>query len=259
MLLGTLAGLGYAIEQATGLLMLAGTVGVLFLRRPRLSTVLLAGLGALPWLALHHGLTFAVGGTFGPINSVPEYFDYPDSGFDTTNMTGSWHHADLWDFAYYAGGLLFGNRGFLQSDLPFLLAVAAVPFLLRDRRDLQLEVLFASGLCLMTWLVYAALSNNWSGDCCSIRWFVPLLAPGYFLLALLLREYPARRIHFLVLSAGGMVLGAVMWWCGPWECEIPAYWPISVVAIVAWLVELYLVRRWDRRQGIQTGAPAATR
>jgi len=34
--------------------------------------------------------------------------------------------------------------------------------------------------CLGVWLLYAALSNNYGGLCCSIRWFVPLLAPAVY-------------------------------------------------------------------------------
>ena len=66
---------------------------------------------------------------------------------------------------------------------------------------------------LGVWLVYAALSNNYGGVCCTIRWFVPLLAPAYFWLALLLRDLPQYRIDFVVLSgvggrAGGLSSGS---------------------------------------------------
>src|SRR5262249_16580770 len=143
---------------------------------------------ALPWVLLHHGLTYAVAGTLAPINSIPEYFDYPGSYFDAGNMTGRWHHAGLLDFASYAGMLLFSDRAFLTHNLPLLLAVPAVPLLLwRDRpaglqcsMGLRLEILFAAAWCAGTWLIYAALSNNYAGNCCSVRWFVPLLAPGFF-------------------------------------------------------------------------------
>ena len=61
--------------------------------------------------------------------------------------------------------------------------------------------------CGGTWLLYAALSNNYSGPCCSIRWFVPFLAPAYYVLALLLKRFPEYRWDFYVLSGWGAVLG----------------------------------------------------
>jgi hypothetical protein len=235
LLVGTLAGLGYALEQAAGLLLLGGVL-LLLTWRWRLRAVLLAGLGALPWVAVHHGLTYAVAGTLAPINSIPEYFDYPGSVFHAGNMTGRWHHANLLEFAVYAGGLLFSDRGFLESNMPLLLALPAVPFLLWREKGLRLEVLFAAGWCAGTWLIYAALSNNYAGCCCSIRWFVPLLAPGFFLLGLLLRDWPGWRADFLVLSAWGAVQSALFWWCGgTWCVMITGYWELQGAALLTWL------------------------
>jgi hypothetical protein len=46
---------------------------------------------------------------------------------------------------------------------------------------------------------------------------VPLLAPGYFALALLLRERPLWLGDFLILSFAGMVWGVAAWIDGPWQ------------------------------------------
>lgn len=50
----------------------------------------------------------------------------------------------------------------------------------------------------------------------SVRWFVPLLVPGFWLLARLLSECPSFRADFLVLTGWGLVLGYQMWQLGPW-------------------------------------------
>jgi hypothetical protein len=235
LLVGTLAGFGYALEQGGGLLLLGGVL-LLLTWRWRLRAVLLAGLGALPWVVLHHGLTYAVAGTLAPINSIPEYFDYPGSRFNAANMTGRWHHAGLWDFASYAGMLLFSDRGFLEANLPLLLAVPAVPFLLWREKGMRLEILFAVGWTVGTWLIYAALSNNYAGVCCSVRWFVPLLAPGFFLLGLLLRDWPGWRADFLDLSGWGAVQSALFWYGGgTWCSQIPGFWVLQGAALMTWL------------------------
>jgi hypothetical protein len=247
--IGTLVGLAYALEQVPGLLMIAGTFVILFLRWPRLRTVGLALAGAMPWLLLHHALTYHIAGTIGPANSVPEYFAYPGSQFDRSNMTGVWHHETLAAFGEYAANLLVGDRGFVQANLPMLLAIVAAPFVVRRLPALRLEILFALGLSVGTWLAYAALSNNYSGWCCSIRWFVPLLAPGFFVLALVLREYPRRRVDCVVLAAYGAVLATLMWWDGPWDSDTPGYWPITGAALVTWLVVAVFSRVADYRAG----------
>jgi hypothetical protein len=242
--LGTLAGLAYAIEQPTGSLLLAGTLAVALVR-PQTRRIQAAGIylaAALPWAALHHALIYSFAGTLRPIGAIPEFFDYPGSEFHAGNLTGLWNHAGVADFLGYARALLMGERGFLQANLPLWLALLAVVLLGRteSRRPL---VLLACGCCVGTWLIYAALSTNLAGVCCSVRWFVPLLAPAYYLLALLLRDRPFRA-DFAVLSAWGAVLAALMWYHGPWYPTPPLFWPIQWAALASWA--LCWTWRWWR-------------
>jgi hypothetical protein len=95
--------------------------------------------------------------------------------------------------------------------------------------------LLCYGWALGTWLVFALLSNNFSGWCLSVRWFVPLLAGGYFLLALLLRERPDLRLDFLLLTGWGLVLAPQMWVAGTWHGFVPYFWPTLAGALATWL------------------------
>jgi hypothetical protein len=237
-LIGTLAGLGYAIEQASGALLLAGTVLVVgWYCRGWRGAALAAG-AALPWVVLHHAVTYSFAHTLRPIGAVPEYFDYPGSEFHAGNLTGLWNHPSLADFADYSWRLLFGGRGFIQSNVPLFLALAAGALLLWRRRPerplLWLAALWAAG----TWLVYAALSRNYAGVCCSIRWFVPLLAPAYLVLAVLLRDHPAYRLDLLLLSGWGARLAFLMWDDGPWGYSAwldgDVFWDLQTWALATW-------------------------
>ena len=96
---------------------------------------------------------------------------------------------------------------------------------------------------LAVWLLYAALSTNYGGTCCTVRWFVPLLAPAYFWLALLLRDWPQYRIDFVVLSVWGAVLGVFFWPGGPFgayydEATFPifpyVFWTVLAAALLTW-------------------------
>jgi hypothetical protein len=259
--LGTLAGLGYTIDLGAGPVILLCT-SILILsyslfpsskREPirdqspcHLATLppcLSFGLGALPWLVLHHALNYAIGGSFKPANANPAYFDWPGSPFDVHNLTGSWIHSGPLSFLLYAASMLAGKRGFFGRNLPLFLAVPALGMLFRHHRERRREVLWAAGCCFGTWILYAATSNNSSGQCCSIRWFVPLLAPAYYLLALFLQRHPAYRMDFVILSVWGMLL-VVFMREGPWiQHMVRFFWPIQVAALCSWALCHHLRRR----------------
>jgi hypothetical protein len=144
----------------------------------------------------------------------------------------------------YALDLLVGKRGFLGHNLALYLAVPAAAWLLCSPRRKRPEVVLAIGWCLGVWLLYAATSTNYSGACCSVRWFVPLLAPGYFVLAVFLRERPAYRRDFAVLSAWAAAMGAAMWWKGPWMLRmVPQYWLFVGGAAVSLAVVRFITNR----------------
>jgi hypothetical protein len=98
------------------------------------------------------------------------------------------------------------------------------------------EACFAATWVAGTYALYAVFSNNYGGACCSVRWFVPFLAPGFWLLAWLLTRHPEFRADFLILSGWGLALSAVMGWGGPWIVRmVPGYWPIQGAALLSWL------------------------
>lgn len=236
-ILGTLAGLAYTIDLAAGPLLLMTALACVIYRLGRnwagLAIFLVA---ALPWVALHQSLNYTIGGTLTPLGSVAEYFDWPGSPFRRETLTGFWNHASLLGFAYYLAALLVDpQRGFLLHNLPLLVLVPGTVRLARRRTSEWFELLALTGWAAGVWLIYGALSVNFSGDCCSIRWFVPLLAPGYLALAILLRDdVRYRRGHWL-LSLVGLPLAAMMWWQGPWdEPHTPYFIPLELTGLAVW-------------------------
>jgi hypothetical protein len=258
---GTLAGLGYTIDLGAGPVILLCT-GVLIvvcqaetlprsvanqlregIGSPGRASLLIFLLAALPWLVLHHALNYAIGGTFKPANANPEYFDWPGSPFGVRNLTGSWVHDGPLPFLVYATSMIAGKRGFVGHNLPLFLAFPAAMMLWRRHGENRRELLWALGCCGGTWLLYAATSNNSSGQCCSIRWFVPLLAPAYYLLALFLKRYPEYRIDFAILSLWGMIL-VVLMREGPWITHmVPLFWPIQAAALFSWAIRHHFRHR----------------
>ena len=243
--LGTLAGFGYSIDLGTGPPLFACALVLVTWRCRSIAGVGLFVLGALPWLVLHHAVNYAVGGTFKPANAVAAHFLWEGCPFNAQNMTGTWKHESVYDFLSYALSLLFGKRGFVGHDVPLFLSLTAMAALLRRRIGELPELLFAGCWCGGTWLAYACLSNNSSGLCCSIRWFLPLLAPAYYVLAVALRHRPEWRGDLLILSGWGAVLAALAWWRGPWvDVMLAAYWPLLGAALSCW----FGYRLWQTRE-----------
>jgi hypothetical protein len=243
--LGALAGLGYTIDLGAGPPLLLAAAALVAYRCRRLGPLAAFALGALPWLALHHALNYAIGGTFGPYAAVPAYFRWPGSPFNEQNLTGVWSNHGPLDLAAYAAGLLVSRRGFLVHNLPLWLALPGVVMLWRRRPAEWPEVVFAAGWGVTTWLVYALGSTGYGGGACSIRWFVPLLGPGFFVLAVCLREAPRLTGDFLLLSGWGAAAGALMWYQSAWmEHSVPLLRLLPALALLHWgAYRLRLLRR----------------
>src|SRR5262249_48942778 len=128
-----------------------------------------------------HAVNYVLGGTLLPLGAVPAYFDWPGSPWKAEILTGGWKHPAVYPFLIYALTMLEGPPGFFGANPTLFLLLPSLGLLLR-RRPQRPEVLFALTLCGGVWLMYAANSNNYGGGCLSVRWFVPLLVPAYYLL-----------------------------------------------------------------------------
>jgi len=244
--LGTLLGLAHAVDTGAGPVVFLITLILAVYRCRKATRALVMMLAALPWICLHHALNYAVGGTLRPANAVIAYFAWPGCTFNAQNMTGVWHHAGVGDFLLYGMDMLAGRRGFVGHNLPLYLAVLATPILWRRRFKEFPELIWALCCCGGIWLLYAVCSNNYSGQCCSIRWFVPLLAPAYGILALLLRECRRFVLPFAILSILGMVAGSYMWSAGPWmKHMVPLYWLWQCAAGLTLVVTARAPKRVD--------------
>jgi len=252
LLLGAAAGLAYSADLGVGPPLIVTLLGVIVWRTGSGMSVAKFLLGAGPWLILHHAVNYAVGGALKPANAVPEYLAWPGSPFSAETMTGQLNHPSVFHFFAYAAQMLVGKQGFLFHNLATLLVLPAAFRLWRTRNDAvayRPEVVWALAWCALGWLAYAATSNNYSGGCLSIRWFVPLLAPLYLVIAVGLRAGVIALRELAVLTGAGVVLMALAWWNGPWTLRmVPGYWIVAAGALIAW----GMVARRSERQQCQT-------
>jgi hypothetical protein len=231
---GAVVGFAYNLDFGLGPPLVAAVLAAVAVRTRRAVPVLTCAAAALPCVLAGHAINAAVGGDWvRPLNMHPEYLAWPGSPF-TTTMTGVIRPHPV-PQALYALDLLFGKKGFLTHNPPLLLAVTAgAAALARTGRD-RPELLALTGWCAAGWLLYGALSKNHGGMCVSIRWFVPFLVPGFWVLARLLAERPQFRPDFVALAVWGAVLSASAWSVGPWwGRNVPLYWWVFGGSLLTW-------------------------
>jgi hypothetical protein len=255
---GFVAGFAYNLDFGIGPPLVLAVLAAAALRTRRLLPVVVCGLGMLPCVAAGHAINFVIGGDWlRPLNMHPEYLAWPGSPFDTT-MTGVLRPRPVAQ-ALYTLDLLFGKKGFLTHNPPLLLAVAAGVLVLRRAPRDPREQLTHGAWCVVGWLMYGVLSKNHGGACVSIRWFVPFLVPGFWLLAKVLAERPTFRRDFVALAAWGLVLSASAWTVGPWWMRIvPGYWWVFGGSLITWgLVRYFAPRAKTEVPNATFPAPAA--
>jgi len=244
--LGCLAGLGYALDQAAGP-PLIGAVALVAFRTRSVGSALLFVLGALPWFAIHHIVTYSIGGTIGPYSAVPEYYRWPGSPFDESNLTGVWGNLGVWGTLTYAAEmLLLSKRSFLLNNLPLILVFPAIRVLWRRHREVKEwpELLFAFVWFLATVSIYAVGSTGYGGVCTSIRWFIPLLAAGFYTIAVALRYEPNFIGHSMTLGFWSFLVGGFLWYQGAWlDHSVASLWIVETAGITLWFADR-LWRSW---------------
>ena len=115
------------------------------------------------------------------------------------------------------------------------------------------ELLLAALLCAGTWTLYWIAATT-TGLSASIRWFVPLLAPAFFGLMLVLQARPGLLDQFKILTEFGMILTAALFWIGPFRNPDPlAFWPIVALALVTLILTF-----WRPRSATVLKLPAST-
>lgn len=241
---GLVTGFAYNLDFGVGPPLVPAVLAVVAARTRRLTAVAACGLAMLPCVVAGHAINYQIGGDWlRPLNMNPEYLSWPGSPFATT-MTGVVRPQPVQQFLY-ALEILVGNKGFLVHNPSLVLALAAGAAVLRQpATPHRAELLALCAWCAAGWLLYGALSRNRGGACVSIRWFLPFLAPGFWLLAKVLVERPALRRDFVALSAWGVPLAASAWLVGPWWARVvPGNWFAFAGALLTWGTLRYRARR----------------
>ena len=184
-------------------------------------------LGGAPFVLVHHYLGYQIAGSWGPINANPAFFQWPGCPFTPESLTGGFKHPHLGKFLLYTGDMLFGKKGFLFHTGVGLLGVLVLLRLVSAPSNPSPKGMWvASGLAFSIGvLVYALGSNNQSGLCRSVRWFVPLGIPLWYVASSLVNGGGWRFRVYAASVFVGLWVGIWGAWLGPWEGSVlPGYW-----------------------------------
>ena len=231
---GSLLGFGYTLDLGVGPVLVVVTIGSLTWYTRSLKLLLLVILGSAPCIILHHILNYHIGGTLVPANANPDYLTWPGSPFNPENMTGGFKHT-WWFFPLYTIDMMVGKNGFLSHSIPLWLLPGAIVILYKRGKQERRILAFALLWVLGAWLLYAAASNNYAGGGIAIRWFVPFLAPGYWIVGRLMKAEPRYWPDFIWLSIVGLGLAMAMQLVGMWTIRmVPGLWAFMAIAGVGW-------------------------
>ncbi|MGL6074506.1 MAG: hypothetical protein ACRC8S_10130 [Fimbriiglobus sp.] len=249
--LGACLGAIYTLDAALGPAT-AISLGLWWLWKRDWRTLLLACIAALPWVLAHHAVIYHLTGAFGSPAVNPKFWDYEGSIFDEKSLTGSGFKHNTLGTLTYAWDLLFAGQGFLIHNPIMLVAVVVGLITACVHKPERTWLLWLIGWWVMCQVPYVLLSDNFSGVCLSIRWFLPLLAIAAPLLAISLNRFPGLRWPLLAALPLGLYLGYEEMNLGTWNfTELPI---LRTLATITWLLipMLWLsieAVRWIRSPG----------
>ncbi|MCC3404359.1 MAG: hypothetical protein JGK17_01855 [Microcoleus sp. PH2017_10_PVI_O_A] len=150
-------------------------VAIDFFNKPLKSKIVFALACALV-LVIYFKLNVYTSGSLLPPSMNKPLWDYPDSQFDSSNLSGLAFHPTLSSLLNYAFHMIIGNRG-LISYTPILgFSIFGFIKILSDRqfkyRQEYLLILLASGAYVM---MYIFRSNNYSGYSYGVRWYANIM------------------------------------------------------------------------------------
>lgn len=160
-------------------------------------------LGALPVLALHFGLTYAISGGILPIYLRKELYDYEGSYWRDPQGIDSLNQPKL----VYLFHLTLGRKGFLLLYPILWLAVVAMARAARDRVALLRGERIGYGLLVLLWLgFYTLTTRNYGGASYGVRWFIFFLPPLSLFVGMQLARIRSRAVWALVWALFGISL-----------------------------------------------------
>ena len=181
-----------------------------------LRCALLYIIGAIPPLLIHSLANMKISGSVFPVNVNPEYFQYPGTIFNETNLSGVVSNDSLKEIITYGFNCLFGPRGLFIYTPLLIFALIGCVFALKHKHS-RPKVLLIILPIIFILAFYIWRTQNYGGDSYGIRFFLafmPVLFLGIILMQDTLRKKIVRLLFKIavvwsfIFAAVGIVLPA---------------------------------------------------
>ncbi len=166
----------------------------------------------------HFSINYAVGGTFLPLQIIPEFFEFEGSTWSNASALSGVQANPLGFTIQYAFLSLIGSKGFLWYNPLLLLLPISMIKAFRPGHALRNETLVIFTGSVIVMLYYFFFSSNYGGWSYSIRWFLPLLPLAYFYLfdfGSIIRQQPQKPIFFMLVVMAIVI--ALVGLINPWS------------------------------------------
>jgi len=191
---GVLAGLAASIDLVAGNIFLILFI-IFFLIRTRLFEAFLFFIGAVIPIIIQSSITWHISGSIIPFNIQPEFFNYPGSAFNPSELSGvltnSWSQS-----IRYAFDIIIGRRaGFLYySPILYFSFIGLIIAFAKNKYRLE-GILVSTGI-LSTLLYLVFKTNNYGGCAYGMRFTVSLI-PVLYSFTPLVFSFNNKRTTFL--------------------------------------------------------------
>jgi|GEM_PF-1039316 len=199
-----LAGLAVASAAVTdppvGFAMGAALLMYLLYKRGFKKEILFFIIGGIIPAAAHAMANVSISGSVFPVNVKPEYFNYPGSRFDETNLSGVVANTTWAEISRYAFHSLLGHRG-LFSYTPLLIFAVWGSIIAFKDKEKRAKVLTAVIPTVMVLAFYIWRTKNYGGASYGVRFFLPIVPLIFWGLIFWRKDIKSRLWKILFTTA----------------------------------------------------------
>jgi len=167
--------------------------------RPLRQFLLFCAGGIVP-AAAHILANLSISGSVLPVNVKPEFFDYPGTKFDATNLSGVVANTTLPEITRYAFHSLLGHRGLFSYTPILIFAVWGIVLALKNKTTCP-KALITALPALLVIAFYIWRTKNYGGASYGVRFFLPVVPLIFWGLIFWQRELYSKPVRLLFAIA----------------------------------------------------------
>ncbi|MBL7191125.1 hypothetical protein ISS30_05475, partial [bacterium] len=175
-----------------------------------LKSIYLFILGTLPPVVLYSISNYIISGSIVPVTVNPQFFDYPSSAFNESNLSGVAANTNFREIAVYAFHCLIGHRGWFSYTPLLIFGIWGCIRAFKGERS-RAQAWITITVILMVMFFYIWRSINYGGHSYGVRFFLGI-TPILFMMIIYTDDIIRRKPYKLLfrLAAVWSIIIAVI-------------------------------------------------